>query len=317
MDGSTTTHTGEGASGRPLTATGHPGAVVQTCVLLTTAALTYVLLSLGSGRTSVLATREWFVWRFAASLGVGVAWLMALRAAPELRPAARRAGTRLTGRDQLGYALGTVLLVLGIFLFLYNTGQTERTWQIPHMQGRLAGVVLAVGVTGVPWVYLLLTTSAGLGRWEPRHRLSGLLETWDVLMGCLTVFAVLVVISLVPTGALRALWLAQHEDTDRLAGQFPASDVLLYGVFFTVVLAAIALPVVAAWRAEARRLVSDAYPVTTVEDLTDEWEKGRKRLEEVLHLDKGILRNPLTAFTVFTPLLTSVLAGFVPGLAAS
>ncbi|WP_110006823.1 hypothetical protein [Geodermatophilus normandii] len=291
--------------------------MLQTCVLLTVTALTYALVSVGAGRTSVLSTREWFVWRFAASLGVGLAWLMALRSVRDLRPAARRVGTRLTGRDRLGYALVTAVLVLGVFLFLYNAGQMDRTWQIAHMEGRLAGVVLAVGVTGVPWVYLLLTTSATLGRWEPHHRLAGLLESWDVLVRCLTVFAVLVVISLVPTGALRALWLAQRGDTDRLADQFPASDVLLYGAFFTVVLAAITLPVVAAWRTEARRLVAHVYPVTTVEDLTDDWDKGRKRLEEVLHLDKGILRNPLTAFTVFTPLLTSVLAGFVPGLAAS
>ena len=37
-------------------------------------------------------------------------------------------------------------------------------------------------------------------------------------------------------------------------------------------------------------------------------------LESLLHLDVGVLKSPITALTVFTPLITAALAGFVPQL---
>ena len=47
---------------------------------------------------------------------------------------------------------------------------------------------------------------------------------------------------------------------------------------------------------------------------TAEWVESRDRLSTVLHLDQSIVRNPLTALSVFVPLLTSLLAQFVPQL---
>ncbi len=42
--------------------------------------------------------------------------------------------------------------------------------------------------------------------------------------------------------------------------------------------------------------------------------EDRQRLAEVLHLDKGIIGNPLTIFSVFLPLVTATLAAFIPQL---
>jgi len=43
---------------------------------------------------------------------------------------------------------------------------------------------------------------------------------------------------------------------------------------------------------------------------------ARARLEKLLHLDVPLLRNPLTALSVFTPLVTAALAAFIPQLGA-
>jgi hypothetical protein len=91
--------------------------------------------------------------------------------------------------------------------------------------------------------------------------------------------------------------------------------VLLYGAFFAVLLSAISIPLVTSWRSKARRLVEQTYPISSPTDVTEDVTNNRNRLDTVLHLDVGLIRNPLTALSVFTPLITAVLAAFIPELA--
>jgi hypothetical protein len=67
----------------------------------------------------------------------------------------------------------------------------------------------------------------------------------------------------------------------------------------------ITLPLVASWRSRALRLVEVVAPAPSPE---------RTALESRLRLDLPLLKNPLTALNVFAPLVTSVLAAFVPQL---
>jgi hypothetical protein len=41
---------------------------------------------------------------------------------------------------------------------------------------------------------------------------------------------------------------------------------------------------------------------------------AKARLEKLLHLDVPLLRNPLTALSVFVPFVTAALAAFIPQL---
>jgi hypothetical protein len=47
----------------------------------------------------------------------------------------------------------------------------------------------------------------------------------------------------------------------------------------------------------------------------ERWAADRAQMEHLLHLNIGLVRSPLTALTVFTPLITSLLAVLVPGIA--
>jgi hypothetical protein len=86
---------------------------------------------------------------------------------------------------------------------------------------------------------------------------------------------------------------------------FPPQNVLLYGAVFAILLALITVPLVVSWRSRALRLVEVVAPAPSTE---------REALEARLQLNLPLLRNPLTALNVFAPLITSVLAAFVPQL---
>jgi hypothetical protein len=82
-------------------------------------------------------------------------------------------------------------------------------------------------------------------------------------------------------------------------------------------LSVITIPLVAAWRSCAFALIDRSYPLPADGQPTEEWVSARARLEKLLHLDVPLLRNPLTALSVFVPLITAALAAFIPQLGMS
>ncbi len=138
-----------------------------------------------------------------------------------------------------------------------------------------------------------------------------LLLLWKLLTACVTAFAVAVVAAIANSGALRASFLAAHPAR---SAEFPPANVLLYGAFFAVILSVITIPLVASWRACALRVVERTCPLPPDGQPTEDWFSARARLERLLHLDVPLLRNPLTALSIFVPLITAALAAFVPQL---
>ena len=63
-----------------------------------------------------------------------------------------------------------------------------------------------------------------------------------------------------------------------------------------------------------RCIVDHAYPLPPDGQPTEEWVASRAWLEVLLHPDVSLLRNPLIALTILSPLLTGVLAAFIPEL---
>ncbi len=133
-----------------------------------------------------------------------------------------------------------------------------------------------------------------------------------LITACVAAAAAVVVAAIMTAGALRVAFLAfapAHTDS------YPASVVLLYGGLYAMLLIAIGLPLAASWRARARDTVEHAYPLRLDSHHDERWAEDRARLEHLLHLDVGLIRSPLTALTVFTPLITSLLAVLVPDIA--
>ena len=356
---------GEGTPGPSTTwsVTASPG--VEFVVFVIGLAVTYVVLGLDLGNSTLDEARAWDVWRATASVAVGVSTVFFYRGVKALcEPPDPVAG--LSRRWRWFYGLCALLLGAGVFSFLLGGLGDEVPWPIHDMDLRTNAVAIAGGIAAVPWVALILIAQRPLRRprtsgWRPKRvralrawldegsggtlTFPGRLQTWDLITACLTAFALFVALALIPTGALRALWLvhvgeeadraaaaataaaegttrakeaagaaAAEETRESLDAAFSSLDVLLYGAFFAVVLAAFTVPVLAVWRDASRRFMDAELPLRNPADLGDVLDK-RKHLEALLHLDTSLLRNPLTVFSVFTPLITSVLAAFVPELA--
>ena len=88
---------------------------------------------------------------------------------------------------------------------------------------------------------------------------------------------------------------------------------LLYGAVFALLGLAVALPLVWAWRSQAKAWLA-AKSGDPADIATKEWVEERDRRAGLLNLDTPILRNPLTVLSVLTPLATSLLAAFLPQL---
>jgi hypothetical protein len=127
------------------------------------------------------------------------------------------------------------------------------------------------------------------------------------------IFYLAVVAAIVNSGALRASFLNAHPAR---SADFPPSNVLFYGAFFAVILSVITIPLVAAWRSCATTAVERTCPLPPDGQPTDDWVSARERLEKLLHLDVPLLRNPLTALSIFVSLITAALAAFIPQLGA-
>jgi hypothetical protein len=341
---------------------------VEFVLFVIGAAATYILLGLGLGESYLLDARAWDVWRATAAVAVGLSSVFLYRGVKALW-ALPDPVAGLSDRWKWFYFLYACLLGVGVFLFLLRGLGDEVPWPIDDMDRRTNAVAIAGGLAAVPWVALILIAQRPLRRPRSGRRpefvrrlrgwldqggrgeltLHGRLQIWDLITACLTAFALFVALALIPTGALRALWLvhvdaeadaagdaakataegesgttseeveaaraaAVADRTELLDAEFSALDVLLYGAFFAVVLAAFTVPVLAVWRDTSRRLIDASIPLPNAADVNGDVVEKRQRLEALLHLDKSLLRNPLTVFSVFTPLITSLLAAFVPEL---
>jgi hypothetical protein len=240
--------------------------------------------------------------------------------------------TESSGRP--GYYLATA--TLAVFAFDIAVGEFGRhlaTLPIRGLGFRTGAAVVAGLIAGIPWLAIvwlgtaecnelkdvvlklpeggLLTDNAPAVADDYRAVIKQLLDLWKLLYKCALAFTVAVVAIIVSTGALRAAFLSTRP---ALAGQFPPANVLFYGAFYALVLLAITMPMAIAWRDRARQVVERTYPLPPDGQPTDAWVAARARLEHLLYLDLPVLRNPLTALNVFTPLITAALVAFIPQL---
>lgn len=266
------------------------------------------------------ASVSWLAWRVVGALAIVVFVMLFAFALRILRNAADW-GLMAPGRRGRTYLLAAVLVVgaVGVVIALAG-GEPDIPVRLLALRAR---TVLVTGMVAmVPWLALVWLAHAECGDLADALRVSRLpallsarlLLLWKLLVACVSAFAVAVVAAIVNSGALRASFLAAHPHR---GSAFPASNVLLYGAFFALILSLITIPLVAAWRSCAFEVVERAYPLPPDGLPTDEWLSSRSRLEKLLHLDVPLLRNPLTALSVFLPLVTATLAAFVPQLGAS
>lgn len=291
----------------------------QTLVFVGIAVAIFYLLDVGTGGAVLADSQEWAVWRVIAGAGTTLALGLSIMGWRQLtvlqgstEPFCRHRGRRFW------YRAAAAAYVVGVVAFLATAPSTDgrRDWPAElSMTVRLGAVMLSMAVAAVPWVALVWSLHKVI-RHSPvsgdDQEITTLHRRWTVLANCVYAFVALVVVAVLQVGALRLVWLAQAGLSQPQKDQFTESDVLLYGAFLAVLMAALAIPLVTSYQSRARIFVNQKYPPAAYRDEAVEAE--RTRLEKCLHLDISVLGNPLAAVSVLTPLITAAIAAFVPAL---
>ncbi|HZO70491.1 MAG TPA: hypothetical protein VFB74_36290 [Kribbellaceae bacterium] len=233
-----------------------------------------------------------------------------------------------SGRRLLGFFVLATLIAIAVWVTLLAAGGWQLAEQLPinHLRVRTTAVLSIGMLAALPWLVLVWLVHAECREIgaaarravaadppEDQHPLydaaQRLLALWDLLVRCVLAFLVFVVAAVTTSGALRALFVdALPERSD----EFPPSAVLLYGMVFALVLLVISIPMIASWRAKASYIAQRLGPVPTDLVVTEGWLEQQARTAALLHLDVPLLRSPLTLLAALTPIVTSLVATFLP-----
>lgn len=297
--------------------------------------------SSAAGSGDFVTSIAWVTWKFVAALSVATFALLFLQGVRLLRKPTQWGLPPHAARTR-PYVLVAIVSAILLALVQWRFGEVVPV-PVGDMTWRSRAVLYAGLVASVPWltiVWLAYDTCRELERVAPApegggtharalaHQLDRLVDLWQLLLATTGSFAAGVVAAIVSAGALRSAAVVAHDQCvarrppgttadEAAAGCLevpPASTVLLYGAVFAFLLTVMAAPLGMAWRARALEFVDDCHPLPENGRPTADWVQARDRLSSVLHLDQSIVRNPLTALSVFVPLVTSLLAQFVPEL---
>ncbi|MFI6677920.1 hypothetical protein [Kribbella sp. NPDC050470] len=288
-----------------------------------------------SASTTFVTSVPWTIWRVVAGAALVVFVVLTIQAIRVLQHPANWGmypSRERSWRYLISAAVGAAAVTA--YRLLFPEVSPDLPIQGLHLR---TGIVLVTGLlASIPWLTIVWLAHAechDLGKdsyrrsgdafrtlmdesnGDPAHlrpAVERLLRLWQLLVLCVGAFTVGVVAAVATSGALRGAFVAAHPDR---AGEFPPSNVLLYGGMFALGLAVIAVPMALAWRTRAEELLDHACPLPEDGRPTEEWMEERHRIEHLLHLDISILRNPLTILSVIAPLLISALAAFLPQLA--
>jgi len=277
----------------------------------------------------------WIVWRMVGAAAI-VLFLGLLVTAIRVLIAADEWGIQASTARRWAYVACAAAGVGALIVARILAGANNPDVPVNNLEVRVLCILLPALTASVPWLVLvwlahdtchllrdrieslppipLRPTDVPAADVKPNpHRevITRLLRLWDLLVLCVGAFALGVIAAIVTSSSLRAAFIDAHPDR---ADEFPAVNVLYYGALFAVLASVLNVPLVAAWRRCARAVVDQSYPLPPDGQPSEDWVAARTRLENLLHLDVSLLRNPLTGLTILSPLLTSALAAFLPQL---
>ena len=262
-----------------------------------------------------VGSSEFEVWRTILAASVGI-WIGSIPL--QLRWLKR--ASKIAGTDARGFwaAAAVLLMVLGIVILVTWMTRGDNALPLDYANPRLLVIQLVgIGASGIAAIGLLIVGNGARAypnSWTSPtdvnvHRVLSFRTFNRRFLALLGGF---VGLSVLATGALRNAELA--------AGiEFPSENVILYGAFFTALVAAIYVPAFAAVEKLAGRILDTAFPIPTIGDgdqtPIDAVERLRHRdvygnALQVGGTAKGNLEGVLM---VLTPVLTALFASALGG----
>ena len=204
-----------------------------------------------------------------------------------------------------GFALIGVLVVAVIVVPAVTTPTAT---PLPLHRPKVIAFIVLGALAAAPWIEAIWRVGT-IARMSPTpvvdqsrpHAFDTYLRLRELLGHAVVVLGVIVAGITLTTGALRLAVLAHTP-----AANFPISSVLVYGGFFSLLLALIYVPVQLRVIQLGIRLRDGAVPITATDGL-DKF-KRRGEAETVLQLTTGPIASMQAGLAVLAPLLTALLA---------
>jgi hypothetical protein len=167
-----------------------------------------------------------------------------------------------------------------------------------------AGVVVALMAVGGIWLVRAALRDLASSAEPTQEHIQTFLRLREQLQFFLSVLGILVGGLTLATGALRNALVAAPINVEG----FPPELVLVYGAYFTALVALIYAPTYLALIAAGRKLRDDLLPMPSPKsDAWDDWYDRRKDLEELLQLQQGAAKNFQAGFAILAPLAGSII----------
>ena len=233
---------------------------------------------------------------------------------------------RLRSSSLSAKVYGWLFLVFAaiVVIALRNGGKGGPPVDVQYWYAISLGLLLLGATAAGPWVVLVWGSHDVLSSYRARilalpsatstttpssdldDMMALLLDIRKLIAAAVGRLLILVLGAVLLSGALRAALVPRFISEE----EFPASAVLIYGAFFTVMLSLAVLPLMRAWRQTATMLLDQAYPVRVATSADDA--AARDRMAQRLNIDGALFTSPVTLTSLLAPLVTSFLAVFIP-----
>ena len=262
-----------------------------------------LLLQPGEQGQEFISAPQFKVWLFFI---IALMAFVAVTVAPVLKSLRRLQEHFVSSRREIILS-SLALALLCAFPSLFPAPFEERLAYHRIRMGLLlgAGVIVALMAVGGIWLVRAALRDLASSAEPGEKHIQTFLRLREQLQFFLSVLGILVGGLTLATGALRNTLVATTPD---LKG-FPPELVLVYGAYFTALVALIYAPTYIALVATGRKLVDDLWPMPPPRsDAWDDWYDRRKDLEELLQLQQGAVKNFQAGFAILAPLAGSIIA---------
>ena len=277
---------------------------------------------------------QFYVWAIIIAIQAAVWALVAAQGWDRLRRLRARFGHAASGYWPFLSWLLLALVIAGLVALLKLprvgsplAGHQERTAALTAL-GVLAATPSVVGIWRLQLVIARdirpLVGAIGRGSpWSPLHRdvYSRLCDVRGYLQQFLAGLGAIVAALTFASGALRNAILAWQEaggdEPSRIERQsrfdLPLEYVVMYGLFYTALVALIYVPVYGSLERTGLDLVDRVYPVPDGKEPTGDWQAGRDRLAKLLQLGFRAEDSLRSSVAIFAPLLATLVSTLLPG----
>jgi hypothetical protein len=215
-------------------------------------------------------------------------------------------------KREIATAVGLLaLLVLGFVIVSALRSGLRLDYPLPHHRWKvglisvLGSIVALAGAVGVVLVHSALGSVPTRGR-SGADQIGDFLRIRADLHRLLTIEGAILGAAILSTGALRNAILAYGHDANRTYS-FPPEYVLLYGAYFSAVLALLYAPTYSRLLSVGGQLRDSFFPLQSPRMETwSDWYDKRKRLEELLKLEVTAGESFRTGVAILTPLASGL-----------